>query len=207
MARLFADDTSLSFSSNNLAFIEYILNSDLVKLKECAMKWLIKFNPLKTEVMVISNIHNDYYIELSYDENILKIVENHKHLGSTISSNYKWSNHIDSIINPASKQISYLCKLKFQLPKHTLNKLYSTYIRPLLEYASEVWDDCNLSDTNRFEQVQLNAARIVTGLPVFSSLRSLYLETGWETLAERSKSKSVNSYVQNNQKRNSQLFE
>ena len=27
MARMFADDTSLSFSSNNLAFIEHILNS------------------------------------------------------------------------------------------------------------------------------------------------------------------------------------
>ena len=61
--------------------------------------------------MVISNIHNDYDIELSYDENILKIVENHKHLGVTISSNNKWSNHIDSIINSASKQISYLRKL------------------------------------------------------------------------------------------------
>ena len=47
---------------------------------------LIKFNPLKTEVMVISNIHNNYDIELSYDENILKIVENDKHLGVTISS-------------------------------------------------------------------------------------------------------------------------
>ena len=80
MAKLFADDTSLSFSLNNLAFIEHILNSELVKLKEWAKKWLIKFNPQKTEVMVISNIHNDYDTELSYDENILKIVENHKHL-------------------------------------------------------------------------------------------------------------------------------
>ena len=34
MTRLFTDDTSLSFSSNNLAFIEHILNSDPVKLKE-----------------------------------------------------------------------------------------------------------------------------------------------------------------------------
>ena len=63
------------------------------------------------------------------------------------------------------------------------------FLRELLEYASEVWDGCNLSDTNKLEQVQLNAARIVTGLPVFSSLRSLYLETGWETLAERRKTK------------------
>ena len=62
MARLFADDTSLSFSSNHLAFIEHILNSDL-ELKEWAKKWLIKFNPLKIEVVVISNIHNDYDIE------------------------------------------------------------------------------------------------------------------------------------------------
>ena len=35
----------------------------------------------------------------------------------------------------------------------------------------------------------MNAALIVTGLPVFSSRRSLYLETGWETLAERRKTK------------------
>ena len=149
MTRLFTNDTSLSFSSNNLAFIEHILNSDLVKLKELAKKWLIKFNPLKTEVMVISNIYNDYDIDLSYDENILKIVESHKHLGVTISSNNKWSNHIDSIINSASKQTSYLRKIKFQQPKQTFNKLYCTYIRPLLEYASEVEDDCNLLDTNR----------------------------------------------------------
>ena len=39
--------------------------------------------------------------------------------------------------------------------------------------------------------MQLNAARIVTGLPVLSSLRSLYLETGWETLAERRKTKKL----------------
>ena len=181
-------NTSLSFSSNNLAFIKHILNTDLAKLKEWVKKWLIKFKLIKTEVMVISNIHNDYDLVLRYDENILKIVENRKHLGVTISSNNKWSKHI---INPASKQISYLRKLKFQLPKRTLNKLYCIYSRPLLIYASGVWDGCNLSDTNRLEQVQLNVARIVTGFPVFSSLRSVYLETGWETLAERRKTKQL----------------
>ena len=70
-----------------------------------------------------------------------------------------------------------------------LNKLYCTYIRPLLEYASEVWDGCTIADSNRLEQVQLTAARIVTGLPTFSSLCSLYSETGWETLAERRRNK------------------
>ena len=75
------------------------------------------------------------------------------------------------MINSASKQISYLRKLNFQLPKRTFNMLYFIDKRPLLEYASEVWDGCSLPHTNRLEQVQLNADRIVTGLPIFSSLR------------------------------------
>ena len=61
------------------------------------------------------------------------------------------------------------------------------YIRPLLEYASEVWDGCTLADSVRLERIQLNAARIVTGLPLFSSQNSLCFETGWEALGDRRK--------------------
>ena len=53
-ARLYADDTSFSYSSSDLAEIEIVLNDDLGKLKEWANKWLIMFNPLKTEVMLIT---------------------------------------------------------------------------------------------------------------------------------------------------------
>ena len=84
------------------------------------------------------------------DGTILKIVETHKHLGVHLSSNNKWSRHIDSIIESASKQISYLRKTIYQF------------------YASEVWDGSTQADANRLEQVQLNAARVVTGLPVFA---------------------------------------
>ena len=82
--------------------------------------------------------------------------------------------------------------MKYKFFKDGLNKLYCSYIRPILEYACEVWDGCNESDKNRLEQGQLNAARIVTGLPVFASLNSLYFETGWETLATRRSNRKLN---------------
>ena len=189
--RLYADDTSLSYSSSNLAEIEMILNNDLKKLKEWADKWRILFNPLKTEFMLISNIFQDYDLRLLYENAPLINVDSHKHLGIHLSSNNKWTKHIDSIIDSASKQVSYLRKLKYQLSRVTLDKLYCTYIRPLLEYCSEVWDGCNTADANRLEAVQLNAARIVTGLPIFASLEALYFETGWETLAERRKMRKL----------------
>ena len=126
LARLFADDTSLSYSSADLHQIEIILNEDLRKLIEWAKKWLILFNPLKTEVMLISNIFSDNNIELIMDNTVLKIVEIHKHLGVYLSSNNKWSKHIDSIIESASKQIPFLRKIKYQFSKQTLNILYYT---------------------------------------------------------------------------------
>ena len=39
-------------------------------------------------------------------------------------------------------------------------------------------------EVERLEKVQLEAARIVTGLTKFASRESLYFETGWETLTE-----------------------
>ena len=47
---LYADDSSLSYSSYNLTETEILVNNDLRKLKEWANKWVIAFTPLKTEV-------------------------------------------------------------------------------------------------------------------------------------------------------------
>ena len=60
---------------------------------------------------------------------------------------------------------------------------------PLLEYACELWDGCTEQEYNKIEQIQHEAARIITGLPKFSSLESLYCETGWEPLHSRRRRK------------------
>ena len=62
----------------------------------------------KTEVMLILNILNDYNLEIKFDTNVLKIVAAHKHLGVILSSNNKWTKHINLIIYSASKQIGFL---------------------------------------------------------------------------------------------------
>ena len=84
------------------AELEWVFNEDLNKLSIWAKRWLTIFNPQKTEVMVISNIHSEYNLQFKYDGNLLDNVDKHKHLGLIISSNNKWTNHIDSILISAS---------------------------------------------------------------------------------------------------------
>ena len=64
----------------------------------------------------------------------------------------------------------------------------------MLEYACEVWDGCYEREVEKIEKVQLEAARIVTGLTKFASAEALYFETGWETLVERRKLRKLNIF-------------
>jgi hypothetical protein len=55
--------------------------------------------------------------------------------------------------------------------------MYLVYIRPLFEYVCEVWDNCGIGYSDKLEQHQLDAARIVTYLPIFTKSEYLYAET------------------------------
>ncbi len=59
------------------------------------------------------------------------------------------------------------------------------YIRPILEYSSDVWDNCTYEISDKLEMVQLEVARIISGLPKYASRNSLYFETGWDPLSTR----------------------
>lgn len=76
-------------------------------------------------------------------------------------------------------------KLKFTLDRKTLEIIYTSFIRPVLEYADVVWGNCNQQEKNQLDKIQNEAGRIVTGTTKLISIAELNRETGWETLAER----------------------
>jgi hypothetical protein len=73
------------------------------------------------------------------------------------------------------------------LKRDYLENNYLVFIRPILEYASEVWDNCRRTNCNRLEKVQIEAARIVTGLSIYGSFDSIYKETGGKHYVQEGK--------------------
>ena len=78
-------------------------------------------------------------------------------------------------------------KLKFQLSRKSLQIIYFSFIRPLLEYADVVWDNCTQYEANELEKIQHEAARIVSGGTKLVSIDKLLKEVGWDTLSCRRK--------------------
>ena len=54
--------------------------------------------------------------------------------------------------------------------------MYMSYLLPVVEYASVVWDGCSEQDSQTLQKIQNKAARIVTGLTRSVSLENLYKE-------------------------------
>ena len=96
-----------------------------------------------------------------------------------------WKDHIAPITSIAWNRIGTLRRNKFILDKRSLNKIYITYIRPLLEYVNITWDSCSADNKRLLDKIQMEAARITTGATKLSSIKTLYNETGWDTLQSR----------------------
>ena len=185
LCRLFADDTSFGYSCQDTVQLKTVINHDLEELSEWSNKWLMSFNPEKTEIMIFSNVNIGESLDFVFNGKSIPTVSKHKHLGVTFNNDAKWNTHIDSILASVSQHLSVLRKLKYRLCRKNLEKMYLVYIRPLFEYASEVWDNCGVGYIHKLEQLQLEAARLVTGLPIFTKTEALYRETGWESLYTR----------------------
>ena len=74
--------------------------------------------------------------------------------------------------------------LRLRLTRKTLNILYKSLVRSCLEYTDVVWDGCSETDSDLLEQLQYEAARLVTGAIKGTSHESLLNEVPWVKLKE-----------------------
>ena len=96
--------------------------------------------------------------------------------------------YIDSILAKAYKKNWDFLK-NYKVSHKTLSVLLTTFIRPYLDYACEIWSGCSYRDCDKLEKLQLAGARNVTGLTLLASRDYLYFETWWEPYADRRRTK------------------
>ena len=149
-AKLFADDTKLYGPANTINDCEK-LQHDLNKFAAWSKLWLLNFNAQKCVVVRLREA-----VRYSYSLNgvYLNHVPVQKDLGVYISNNLKPSDHITNIVRKAYQKIGLVKRCFTSLTAQKITTLYTTIIRPGLEYASPVWSPWYKSDINKLEKVQ-----------------------------------------------------
>ena len=132
-----------------------------------------------------SNHNRTVYPPLYFNGHRIDKVDQHTHLGLTLSENMTWTNHITRITNKTWPKVDSLKRIRHKVPKHTLIHLYKIMIRPTLEYGAVIYNNCSNADSIVLESVQRAAALTCTGAYKRTETTKLMDELGWETLQTR----------------------
>ena len=181
--RLFADDTVAYLAVKGKADAEQ-LQKDLNKLGEWEKKWLMEFHPQKCQVLSITRKRQITRHNYQLHGHNLEHVNEAKYLGVTITSDFKWNTHISKITAKASKNLGFLKRNLQTKSTNIKDRAYKALVRPLLEYATTIWDPYTASNINRLEMIQRRSARYVLNRHHNrSSVTSMLKQLKWPSLS------------------------
>jgi hypothetical protein len=89
LGRLFADDTSIGHTAHDETTLTNMINIDLKYIQEWSKRWLVKFNPSKTDIMVFSANNQQNDLTFDFNSTLIQTVNTHKHLGVIFSCDCK----------------------------------------------------------------------------------------------------------------------
>ena len=191
---MYADDTSISFSSDSILTINESVNLDLAYLKTWFESNKLSLNVAKTQNLLIGgggrkklkDIENSetQKLQLVIGEEPVSIVKHTKYLGIEFNQFLSWDDHISAVTKKISKGIGMLRYAKRYLTLTTIQSMYRTLIEPYFRSCCSVWGVCSTIALNRLQKLQNRAARIATSSPYDASSQPLLKELGCPTVKE-----------------------
>ena len=113
-------------------------------------------------VFKLINIQNIYsMLSDTEEDHYLDRVEEERDLGVLFSHSLKFGDHISTIAHKANRLLGLIKRSFGYLEPQMLRLLYTTIIRPHLDYACVVWNPYQSGDIRLLEQVQRMLPRLV----------------------------------------------
>lgn len=166
-ASLYADDTKVICGLNPYNINECILSlqDDINKIVDWTKTWQMELNISKCKVMHIGKKNPKHiYTMQNYSNNIatpLETTTQERDLGIIISNDLKLAKQCAKAANTAYSIFGRLKRAFVSRSLHIWKILYTTYIRPHLEFAISAWNPYLKKDINILERVQRRVTKIV----------------------------------------------
>jgi hypothetical protein len=184
-ARLFADDTAV-YDVVRSAQDQAHLQHNLDQLAEWEKRWDMSFHPGKCTTLPVTRSRKVLQPAYQLHGHTLANVTSAKYLGVTLTNDLSWNEHINNMCSKANKTLGFLRRNLKIGSRRIKETAYKAYVRPILEYATTVWDPHTQQNIDRLEAIQRRAARFVMRrYRNTSSVSDMIDELRWPSLESR----------------------
>ena len=142
----------------------------------------------KTQCITFGRQETNNYKPLSVNGQDIAFCNTAKFLGITFDRQLTFKHHITNIVTRAQKRINILRALtstEWGGDRATLTKLYTSLIRPIIEYGSIIFENAAKSQLNRLNTIQNASLRIITGAYYTSPVTALHVYNNTQPLHYR----------------------
>ena len=174
---VFADDTNIFCSGDDLNQIMKVLKSELSKLKQWFDRNKLSLNLSKTKFMIFGNRNKNDEIQLEIDEVRIERVYEIKFLGVIIDHRLSWKPHTKYLCSKLARTVGILGKVRHILDRKPLHTLYNSLVDPYLAYCVEVWGNTYKSTLTKICTLQKRAVRILNGAGYLDHTNNLFLKS------------------------------
>ena len=181
---LFADDTTLYTSSNNMTELFNSVQRDLDSLSDWFKANKLSLNATKTNYVLFNknNIGTVNY-DLRINNVSIKRINVVKFLGILIDDKLEWKDQTQACKNKITSAIYAIKKTKHILSQHLLRTIYYSLVYPHLTYGVSLWGSAQISYIQPIEIQQKKTIRAITHSnynahtdPLFKTLSILKLK-------------------------------
>ena len=165
---LYADDTKI-FRKIKCEEDCQKLQEDIECMQNWSDTWLLRFHPEKCKYMRIGATKvNNFQYKLKHDQEPMEKSKAEKDVGVIIDENLSFEKHMVEKINKANSVLGAIRRSFQFLDNKTFKLLYTSLVRPLLEYANPVWNPYKIKHIDMLENVQRRATKIMHGMEELS---------------------------------------
>lgn len=161
---LFADDTSVFMSHNNLCTLVDLFNSEINKLSEWLINNKLVLNVAKTQYIVFTKRRIEDNFAITFYGHQINRTSCVKFLGVHIDESLTWHEHVGVVCNRVAKVVGIIYRLR-HFPRHILVMLYYALIFSHVNYSNIAWSNNHDYFITKLFVLQKKAIRIISNSP------------------------------------------
>ena len=146
----------------------------------------MQFHPQKCVSLPVTRSRESLPYQYALHGHTLDTVRSAKYLGVNLNNDVSWNDHIGTVCAKANQALGFL-RRNLKINSWKIKSIaYKAYVRPILEYASVIWDPHQQQHIHQLESIQRRAARFVAqDYRRTSSVSAIIKTLQWPSLEKR----------------------